>query len=201
MARNTGKNRKRAPKKSTSSGPSWLSTYRPAIDQALFILAILGVMVTVHLWIQQGRGFDQGCWGFNPPQGGAETFNCSAVVNSDAGELLGISNVYWGMFFYFLLAALSFAIIRVAPEMVATLKKARGVMIGAGFIYSMQLVNYQFNSIGELCALCLTSAAIATLLFIVTLVDLATTKKAGDAKAERAAATKLYLVLRVLHWP
>lgn len=193
MARNTSKKRKRAPQKSISSGPSWLSTYRPAIDQVLFILAILGVMVTVHLWIQQGRGFDQGCWGFNPPQGGTETFNCSAVVNSDAGELLGISNVYWGMFFYLLLAALSFAIIRVGPEMVATLKKLRGVMIGAGFVYSMQLVNYQFNSIGELCALCLTSAGIATLLFIVTLVDLATTKKAGDAKAERAAASKLYL--------
>ena len=87
-------------KKSNASSASstLLATYRPVIDRILFVLAILGVLTTVHLWIQQGRGFDQGCWGFNPPSAEeAATFNCEAVVYSDAGKLFGLSNVYWGM--------------------------------------------------------------------------------------------------------
>ena len=161
-----------------------LAVYRPAIDRALFILALLGLLTTVHLWIQQGRGFDQGCWGFNPPSAeAASTFNCEAVVYSDAGKLFGISNVYWGMLFYFVLAVLGYMTGKVEEERVGMFKRVRGLLIGAGFLYSMYLVYYQFSSIGELCALCLTSAGIATLMFIVLLVDLGTSRPAETAAA------------------
>ena len=42
-----------------------LTVYRPVIDGLLFALAIVGVLVTAHLWIQQEVvNFSQGCWGF-----------------------------------------------------------------------------------------------------------------------------------------
>ena len=168
----------------TSAAPTgYLSMYRPLIDRLVFGLSVFGILVTVHLWIQQGRGFDQGCWGFNPPQGGEQLFNCQAVVTSGAGSILGISNVYWGMIFYVAVALLSFLLMRAKPEAVGTMKRVRAGLIGFGFIYSMYLVNYQINSIGELCALCLTSAGIATVLFGTTIYDLITGDKSGLKRA------------------
>ncbi len=163
-----------------AKGSALLGAYRPLIDQTLYALAIIGVMVTVHLWIQQGRGFDQGCWGFNPPSGAdASTFNCEAVVTSDAGQLFGISNVYWGILFYTILSYLGFLVGRAKPGQVQKPKKIRGAMIGAGFLYSLYLVNVQINGIGELCALCLTSAGIMALMFVVLLYDVGTSKNAA----------------------
>ena len=185
MAKQTRKEKEQASRSATpTSAPNsgFLSVYRPLIDRLVFGLSVFGILVTVHLWIQQGRGFDQGCWGFNPPQGGEQLFNCQAVVTSGAGSIMGISNVYWGMIFYVAVAILSFLLMRAKPEGVGTLKRIRAGLIGFGFIYSMYLVNYQINSIGELCALCLTSAAIATVLFGTTIYDLITGDKSGAGR-------------------
>ena len=188
MAR-TRNQRKKAPQ--AAAKLTLLSTYRPVIDRILFALAIVGVLTTIHLWIQQGRGFDQGCWGFNPPSGEEATFNCEAVVYSDAGKLFGISNVYWGMLFYFVLAAIGYLVGKAQPEDVGRWKRVRGAMIVAGFFYSMYLVYIQFNSIGELCALCLTSAGIATLMFITLLADLGTAGQDTPA-VESASGLRFY---------
>ena len=172
MARKT-RNQRRTNSGSPSASTSFLTKtfghHRPGFDRVLFVLALAGLLVTIHLGIQQSRGFDQGCWGFNPPDGGAETFNCSAVVQSGAGSILGISNVYWGMMFYGALALLGWLVLKASMPRLQLWNTLRAGIIGFGFIYSMYLVNYQFNSIGELCALCLTSAGIATTLFLVQL--------------------------------
>ncbi len=195
MARKTRNERKGGAKRSASSNSTLLSTYRPFIDQALFALAIIGVIVTVHLWIQQGRGFDQGCWGFNPPSAEeAATFNCEAVVTSDAGKLLGISNVYWGMIFYVLLSVMGFLVARAKGVDVAKFKKIRAGMIGLGFLYSGYLVYVQTTSIGEYCALCLTSAAIMAIMFGIMLYDVFTSRSAaGQGDAE--PSMQLYKIL------
>jgi protein-disulfide isomerase len=187
MAKQTRKEKEQASRQAAAAAPAasgLLSSYRPLIDRLVFGLSIAGILVAVHLWIQQGRGFDQGCWGFNPPQGAEQLFNCQAVVTSGAGSLFGISNVYWGMLFYLAVTVLSFLVMRAASASVATLKKVRAGLVGFGFLYSMYLVNYQINSIGELCALCLTSAAIATMLFAVTVYDMIT----GSHQKQPAAA-------------
>lgn len=184
MARRTRNQRKQDAAKANAQRSTLLSTYRPAIDQILFALAIIGVIVTVHLWIQQGRGFDQGCWGFNPPSAEeAATFNCEAVVQSDAGKMFGISNVYWGMGFYALLAILGFMVPRAGRDQIQRFKQIRAGLIGLGFLYSVYLVNVQVNALGEYCALCLTSAGIMTLMFIIQLYDLGTSKKAAEGES------------------
>ena len=171
------RNQRKKASQSDSSPSSLLATYRPVLDRVLFVLAMLGILTTVHLWIQQGRGFDQGCWGFNPPSAEeAATFNCEAVVQSDAGKLFGISNVYWGMLFYLVVAILGYTVGKAEEERVGPLKRLRGALIAIGFVYSLYLVYYQFNSIGELCALCLTSAGIAASMFVALLIDVGTSK-------------------------
>ncbi len=195
MARKTRNQRKGAKSSSAPANSTLLSTYRPFIDQALFALAIIGVIVTVHLWIQQGRGFDQGCWGFNPPSAEeAATFNCEAVVTSDAGKLLGISNVYWGMIFYGLLSVMGFLVARAKGVDVPKFKKLRAGMIGLGFLYSGYLVYIQATSIGEYCALCLTSAAIMAIMFAIMLYDVFTSASVAG-KPEPARSMQLYKIL------
>jgi protein-disulfide isomerase len=57
-------------------------------------------------------------------------------------------------------------------------KKVRAVLILVGFLYTIYLVYYQFFGIGELCALCLTSAGITTALFVAQGVDYSKTTPA-----------------------
>ncbi len=149
-----------------------LSHYRPVLDRTLFVLALLGVLLVIHLWMQQERGFDQGCFGFNTEyeQARQATFDCEAVTQSDAGSFLGLSNVVWGLAFYLTVALLG-AGVALLPARTALLKKIRGVVIVLGFLYAIWLVNVQFNVLGDLCALCLISAGITTLLFLTLALD------------------------------
>ncbi|HEX7071864.1 MAG TPA: vitamin K epoxide reductase family protein [Rhodothermales bacterium] len=160
--------------------------YRPGIEVAIYILALLGVLVVVHLWIQQGRGFDRGCLGFTTSEAVEASFDCEAVVESGAGSMMGVSNAVWGLLFYLGVAALSFAISRSSD--VLRLKQARMALVTVGFLYSAYLVYYQANAIGGYCALCLISACIVAILFVVHLVDLR--KGAGDATTNASPMKK-----------
>lgn len=159
----------------------------PVLNRLLFGLALLGVLVVIHLWIQQGRGFDQGCWGFNPGDAAsAAVFDCAVVTESEAGTLFGLSNVVWGLGFYLAVAALSAALAFAPPERRRPLRLGRAVLIGGGFLYAMVLVYEQFFSIGELCALCLTSAGITTALFALQVLDLVRARSRTREAASRA---------------
>jgi protein-disulfide isomerase/uncharacterized membrane protein len=130
------------------------------INRIILGLGFLGILVTVHLGIQQSRGFDMGCLGFSTSAAVEATFDCSAVVASGAGTFLGLSNVVWGLLFYLTVAVVS-AFILVSPAArAAVMNKVRAGVIGAGLLYSAYLVYLQFAVIGELCALCMISAGI-----------------------------------------
>ena len=148
-----------------------LASYRPVLDGLIFGLALLGILTSIHLGIQQERGFDQGCFGFSASQQVEDTFDCEVVTESEASNLFGVSNSTWGLLFYVFVAALTFLAATNAGGRLQQLKSARAVLIVAGFLYSMYLVYYQFFGIGELCALCLTSAGITTILLIAQAVD------------------------------
>jgi protein-disulfide isomerase/uncharacterized membrane protein len=157
--------------RSRSQIPRRLSTFRPAIDRAVFALALLGILTSFHLKIQQDRGFDQGCFGFSTSEKVEASFNCAVVTESDASSLFGVSNTIWGLIFYLAVAALTVAVAFNWKNRLLQFKKARALLILAGFLYSLYLVYFQFFGIGELCALCLTSAGISTALFALQAVD------------------------------
>ncbi len=148
-----------------------LSTYRPLLDGAIFVLGLLGILVVVHLWIQSGRGFDRGCFGFTDPAEVTTAVDCEAVTGSDAGTRFGVSNIIWGLVFYLGLTGLGFLVAATKAGAVGTWKKVRAAAIGIGFVYSLYLVYIQYFQLGQFCRLCLISASIVAILFLLTVYD------------------------------
>ena len=171
-----------------SSTAQRFARYRPLLDRLTFGVALLGVLDTVHLGIQQARGFDRGCLGFTTSEAVESAFDCAVVTQSGAGELFGLSNAFLGLLFYLAVAALSFAVIYAGGQTLQRLKGARAALVGVGFAYSVYLTVLQFTGLGALCALCLISAAIATLLFGLVAADFFTTPAPSDISASAMPA-------------
>ncbi|MDH3520066.1 MAG: thioredoxin domain-containing protein [Myxococcales bacterium] len=174
---------KKSRRKAAVAAP--LTTLRPNIDTAVFLLGLLGVLVVVHLWIQSGRGFDRGCFGFAEPARVEAASECETVIGSDAGTLFGVSNVIWGGFFYLGLTGLSLALATSPKRRLGTLKRLRALAIAFGFAYSLYLSYVQIFEIGELCKLCLLSASVVALLFMLQVLDFAT--EPGTSGAQEAS--------------
>ena len=131
-----------------------------------FILSLIGVIITVHLYIMDNRGFDRGCLGFTTSQTIEAAFDCESVLDSEMGNILGISNVYWGITFYLSLVFLHLILFFGSTSIQKILKIVRVLAISCGLFYSVFLVFYQKTVLDEYCALCLMSAATVFLLSI-----------------------------------
>ncbi len=143
---------------------------RSVLNRVFLALGLFGILVVVHLGIQASRGFDQGCLGFLGGDASGSTFDCAAVLQTSAGSFLGISNTVWGFLFYGFVVVTTLMIMFADKGLRDIGNKARPVGIGLGFLYSLYLVYYQFAVIGELCALCLLSAALVLLLAIAVVI-------------------------------
>lgn len=148
-----------------------LKSYRPFLDRAVFAVALLGVLVAVHVIIQQGRGFEEGCFGFS--DGGAAA-GCGAVVQSEAGTLFGVSNGVWGFIFYAGIAALTLLAALTRQRMRAFFKSSRALLVTGGLGYSAYLSYVQYAVLEEWCVLCIISASLVGLLFLFILADMLT---------------------------
>ena len=142
-----------------------LQGYRPRSEQLLFGISLLGVLNVVHLYIQQGREFDQGCLGFETLDAGGSTFDCAAVTSGPGSELLGLSNLAWGSGFYLSVALLTVLVFAVAPYIREWVQGVRVAVLVGGVGYSAYLTSLQFGQVDALCLPCLISALLAALLF------------------------------------
>ncbi len=179
-----------------------LRAYHPVLDRLIFIVALLGLLVTVHLKIQQDRGFDRGCLGFTTSEAVEGSFDCNLVVQSDAGEIFGVSNAVAGMLFYLLVGGFTFALLFASEDARVRMKQLRALLVAGGFAYSLYLVYYQAAVIGEFCLLCTISAGLVLVLFIALLVEwfgkgeaLTTAKKRTKEAGVMAGMLVLVLVL------
>ncbi|NNE45637.1 MAG: vitamin K epoxide reductase family protein [Rhodothermales bacterium] len=169
-----------------------LGVYRPVLDTAVFVLGLIGILVVVHLWIQSGRGFDRGCFGFSST---AATVECEAVTRSDAGMMLGVSNVIWGLIFYIGLTILSFATVVVGLDKLESVKRLRAAAIGVGFLYSVYLVYVQVAQIGEFCKLCMMSASIVAILLVLQIIDLRSRPQPEAASEGSSSRVKMFVIM------
>ena len=158
-----------------------LRSYNPPLDKSLFGLSLLGVFTVAHLWIQKGRDFDRGCLGFAGLDGSQMAFDCSAVVSSGTGTLLGLSNIIWGLGFYLFVAALTFAIFQLNRVWRRWLHGVRFAGLTGGLLYSGYLVYVQLEVLNAICALCLVSATLTLLLFAVQVAVLSIDNHATDS--------------------
>lgn len=141
---------------------------RDVSDRLVYALSLIGILVVVHLHIMVGRGFDRGCFGFSEP---TATVECEAVLQSDAGTLMGVSNAVWGLLFYLALVALSLAVSFGGKAMSDAARKARVALTSVGLLYSGYLIYYQATQIGAWCKLCVISASLVALLSILIALD------------------------------
>ncbi|GIV60257.1 vitamin K epoxide reductase family protein [Rhodocaloribacter litoris] len=171
--------------------------YRPLTDRLLYGLALFGLLVVVHLWLQTERGFDRGCLGFSAPD---PTFDCEAVVQSDAGKVFGVSNVVWGLLFYVLVAWMSAAVVFVGDGWRAKIKQARAVLLFFGFAYSAYLLYVQSVQIGEFCLLCLMSALTVAAMFAVQVGEMVRLPAGlrGMVTRHRPGEPRLYAALGIV---
>lgn len=157
-----------------------LASYHTRWDLALFGLSLLGMLGVVHLYIQQQRNFDRGCFGFSDLHSEQMAFDCSAVVSSGAGTFLGLSNITWGLGFYLGVAALTFAIFWLNRRGRLWVHGARAVLLSAGVLYSGYLVYVQLAVLETLCALCLMSAVVVAGLAVIQAIMLSTDLESSE---------------------
>lgn len=143
-----------------------LRGYHPRLERVVFGLSMLGILDVVHLLIQQGRAFEDGCLGVSSFESSASTFNCAAVTTGMESELLGVANTTWGLGFYGVVGVLTVVIFLVGPDIREWIHGVRIGVLTGGVVYSAYLTYLQIGPLETLCLLCLGSALITTLLFL-----------------------------------
>jgi len=154
----------------------------PRLNLPIFLLALFGVLVVVHLWVQAQAGFAFGCTGAGDAASGA---GCAEVTTSIYSDFLGVSLLVWGGAFYGLLAALRAGIAALKPPTSDTLRTASLALVSVAFLFVLYLIGVQAFVLGQFCVLCLLSSATTTALFVLHLVERA--KGPGPAVAASVA--------------
>lgn len=165
----------------------------PRLNLPIFLLALFGVLVVVHLWLQARAGFAFGCTGAGDAASGA---GCAAVTTSIYSEFLGLNLLVWGGLFYALVAALRFGIASAKPPMSETLRTASLALVSVGFLFVLYLVFVQAFVLGAFCTLCLVSSLTVAALFVLHLVERA--KGPGPAISMQAALRPYLIGLAAL---
>ena len=164
----------------------------PRLNLPIFALALVGVLVVVHLWLQQQAGFAFGCTGAGDAASGA---GCASVTTSIYSDFLGVSLLVWGGLFYVLVAALRLGVAATVPPLSETLRTASFALVSVAFLFVLYLVGVQAFVLGEFCVLCLLSSLTTTVLFVLHLVERA---KPGPAVTSRVALAPYGLALVAL---
>lgn len=150
-------------------------------NQPIFFLALLGMLVVIHLHLQNGIDFARGPLGFGPPT--MECSDCNNIMNSDYANFLGISNIFLGFLFYLIIAGLRFGITLIQPQDRPKWQSASLLVSSVGMLYAIWLVFVQVILLdGTFCTLCMISAAVVTILFVLHLLERG---KTNDTKPVR----------------
>ncbi|MBC8196560.1 MAG: vitamin K epoxide reductase family protein [Candidatus Marinimicrobia bacterium] len=136
----------------------------------IFLLTVFGMLTTVHLYIMNDRGFDQGCFGFETNAQVEDTFDCESVLEEGL-TILGMSNIFWGFLHYSILMFASLLPVLFSFKSKKLMIKGRNFLIVFGFVYSAYLAYLQHFELNEYCALCLISGLISFILFLLLFIS------------------------------
>ncbi len=170
-----------------------LRSRRAGLNRWIFGLALIGLLDTTHLWVQQQRQFEEGCFGVASLAPLEKAFDCAAVVQSAAGTLLGVSNTIWGALFYAAVALLS-ALALTRPALYRQrYKLLRSGLLGVGLLYTFYLLYYQAFELATFCALCLVSAGLVLTMAGLQAYELFTFRPATMERPERLRNERMIL--------
>lgn len=137
------------------------------LNRLILWVALAGMVLALHLWVQKARDFDQGCLGLLKPEMVVTDgpLGCREVSELPASHLLGVSNAAWGYALYFAVAMLSFAKILARADWARRLHALSEALVAVAFAYSAYLVFQMAAVVHAWCVLCLLSAGLVTVLF------------------------------------
>ena len=134
------------------------------LERAILVVALLGMVLAVHLWVQKARGFDQGCLGLQKPAWVEAEGGCTAVALLPASHLLGVSNAAWGYAFYFAVALAAFGQVVVGARAARVLYGGSVALSLGALVYSGYLVWQMAFVARTWCVLCVASAVLVATL-------------------------------------
>lgn len=141
---------------------------RRLLDGMMLALSVFGLADVVYLGVQEVRGFEGGCSGFDPNVIAAPTSGCGAALTSAYSTFLGISNVTLGYVFWGVLIALGLAALFAAPRVAALARRARLAFVGVGAVYAAYLTFLLVSGrSGGFCPFCFASHVLTFLLLAV----------------------------------
>lgn len=141
------------------------------LNRISLLISLLGVILTLHLWIQKERNFDQGCWGVSREAINSNSGGCNDQALKKHSEFLGFSVAAWGYTFYFLSAVLAMAKL-ILPDNWARHSHALAEMaVALALPFSLYLVGIQAFIAKTFCPLCLISSALVATLFAIHVVQ------------------------------
>ena len=133
------------------------------LRQIMLVLAIVGLLVSIYMTIYKFSGNEAMCIG----SGG-----CSEVNSSRYSEINGIPVAILGILGYATILALLFLESRPGFFQENGTMLQFGVSL-LGFLFTLYLIYVEVALIGAYCPFCLTSQAVMTIIFIISVIRLA----------------------------
>jgi protein-disulfide isomerase/uncharacterized membrane protein len=143
-----------------------LARYPVRLNRALFAVSVAGIFNVAHLGIQRAVAFSYGELGLGLLDA-SPALSTQAVLRSEATAMLGLSGAAWSGAVFAAVAALTLAMLAARPRERLYLHAARLAVVLLGGVYATYTTVVQFTYAEALCALCLTSAALAAILIAV----------------------------------
>jgi len=114
--------------------------------------------------------------------------SCEVVQTSRWATLLGVPVAAWGVGYYFAVLAIALAGLRPSLEDSRRLSQLLVAVTATGVLFSIWLTYLELFVIDAICMWCVVSAVLATLLFIVCVLDLLELRTLHDAADDPLAA-------------
>ena len=133
---------------------------------AAIILSVLGLIDSGYLTGSHYAGINVPC---------SVVSGCDTVLKSDWAEVFGIPTALYGVIAYFFAFSLAYLVFSGRE----TLWKLFGLLSAAMFIGSAFLMYVQAFVIQSFCQYCIVSAITSTLLFVVFVVSILSSKRSG----------------------
>jgi len=134
------------------------------LNRAILLLSLLGLIVTLHLWVQKERNFDHGCWGLGTAAAPA-TAGCQDPALQQAGRLFGVSTAAWGYALYVLIAGLALGRAALPERAARRCVDLSEIAIVCAVPYTLYLLFIQAAVAHAYCPLCLVSTGLVLALF------------------------------------
>lgn len=164
-------NRPAVPPAAPASDVSRAATRRP-LDLAMLGLSLAGLAVVIYLGVQEARGFEGGCTGFDPNVIAAPTSGCGVALSSSYSTFLGVSNTLLGYVFWGLLVALGVAAAFATPRLAETARRLRLLVASGGALYASYLTFVLLTGrSGGFCTFCFASHLLTFTLLATALYD------------------------------